>query len=291
MSGDDVLRAFSIIKSRLTQDEINALKKFAGQNDNENILEIFFQELIDYTIIKKPFYSSPRWNNLTKEEKLILGDRVYQWYLIIVSIDPYFQKRCLFSTDDELKIMIVFKGEGLKSRHEIELHINYLKSIRYDKIKEGNSDDMISWLDGLIKHYRDQIPENLPAPESDTIELTDSTNNDLYIFSDYVIDVLIEYHRTFNGLIFEKIPLESFLKLFRLNGECKIKFKPQLKGHFKYSISFIEKFHQIKGDFNDWFSKRIGGPYKNSKGRPKKNRDITDKIEKFFAKKLPSLNI
>jgi hypothetical protein len=130
----------------------------------------------------------------------------------------------------------------------------------------------------------EQCTEDNPLPNITTV--------DKYIFPDRVMELLTEYYWKFNGRIFEEMAIGEFLKLFRIEEKSSIVFKPNFKAHFKYSLSFIEKYHlPIIRDFNKWYSERIGGSYKNSKGRPKRNQDISDDIDLFFRDKMKSLDI
>lgn len=286
MNTEGLIAGFKSIQDNLNSDEIHALQKFTGLTDKGYLVESFFQELINCKVNKKPFYSSDNWKSLTKCEKEILVKKILQWYNILLLYYPDYQKRCILIPEDELRLEMVFKGKDLTGKDEYCAYILYLENVKTDKINEGASDELIEWINREIAHSRAQCGIQLTTYDNNDEDSTDSVYENSFVFPDEIIDILIEYHRKFNGRIFEEIRLDEFLRLFKETGECSILFKEELKGHFKYSISFVEKYHRLDSDFNKWFSKKLGGSYKNSKREPKKNSNITEEVKTFFQNRI-----
>ena len=283
---ESLVTAFEIITKNLTQTEITALQKFSATDSDNNIVELFFQELITCNIRKESFLSSPKWRNLSKEEKLVLGDKVLAWYTTIVSFQPDYEKRCFYSMEDDLKLRIALQGEDLVSKADYDNYKSFLLSTRLEKYKEGYSAEFISWLDVHIYNIDKLLKMEFPLNSNRDTNLTNYTDPDgEYIFPNEIIKVLKAYYYEFNGRIFEEMPLEVFLKIFLFKGESKIKFKEDLQGHFNYSLSKIEDKHQIikgTGGFEEWYGRKIGGRYRNHKKRPSKNQDLLHDIDVFF---------
>jgi len=283
MNTESLLAGFKSIENELKNDEILALKKFTVLTGTEYLVESFFQELINCKVNNKPFYSSDNWKSLTKTEKKILGTKIREWHKRLLLFYPDYQKRCTYTSEDDLKLKIVFDGEDLGSKDEYNEFIHYLENIKTEKITEEGSGGFIKWLDKKIVCAKTQCEMNFANTNyNDQKKSLSDNNKEDFIFPNGIIDILTLYHKEFNGRIFEELRLDEFLKLFKKPGECNIIFKKELKGHFKYSISHIERYHTLDSDFNKWFSKKIGGSYKNSKREPIKNSDITEKIKSFF---------
>jgi hypothetical protein len=263
---------FETLTKDLQTDEVQALQKFSGRTTL--LLISFFQEIINCNVLQVPFHSSEKWGLLTKDEKLILSARILQWYKTLLLFDPNYGKRCHYTTMDDEKLKIVIHGKDLANEDDFKEYILSLRRMKAKKIDEEASVEMINWLDRKIEDATERKGEE--------------QYDDAFIFPGEIIDIMTAYYIKFNGVIFEKTGLEEFLNLFRLNRECRIVFKENLKGHFKYSISKIETHHKFEGDFNNWFSKKLKGAYKNSKGVPKKNSDITQEIDSFF-KSMPNM--
>lgn len=252
MNTEDLIAGFKSIEDELKADEILALQKFTGMTGTKYIVESFFQEMINCKVTEKPFYSSDNWKSLTKAEKKVLSLKIPEWYKRLLLFCPYYRKRYTYTSEDDLKLKVIFDGEDLGTKEDYNTYLYYLETIKLDKSLEDSSDEIVEWLNKLIVYYRTQVEKKFPERVSQENNFSEGTSSSIKQKQSKKVnrENRIKY-KTLRQIFKYKNEYNTIMELLVSKGYCQegtFVWKDEKGGYKGLVVFFIKNLH-FKGYF------------------------------------------